>query len=259
MKLKQIITLFILHLIVIWPATTAYALSITNIDRMATPGQDSIAFDIATDEDTTVEIKYGATSSLGTTKEDTSSSKLHTITLNSLSPATRYYYRVVIKDINDKSKTYPTGTTYSITTLDTTPPHKLSGLQETSVSKDTASFSWDASLDADTDHYNIYKDDTKSDESDTTTYTDAGLQGSTTYSFKVSSVDIGDNEGPLSDPLLITTVDSDTTDPVISELKPASVSKTTAVISWKTDEPADTKLNYGTSQSDLSLSKTSSA
>lgn len=260
MNAKQITTLFLLHLILIWPAATAQALSITNSDRMASPGQNSITLDIVTDEDTTAEVKYGtSTSSIDKTEKDDTSSKLHTITLQNLSPATRYYYRVVIKNLQGTSKTYPTGTTYVITTLDSNPPHKLSGLHSTSVSRTSASFAWDASLDADTDHYNIYRNDVKKGESKTTAYTDTGLQPSTAYSYKVSSVDKGSNEGPLSDAVQLTTPESDTVQPVISELKPSTVAKTSAVISWKTDEEANATLLYGTSESSLGLSKKTAA
>ena len=71
----------------------------------------------------------------------------------------------------------------------------------------------------------------------------SGLKPATTYHFRVKSRDAAGNLAVSSNQTFTTL---DTIPPVISALVVSSVSTTTATITWVTDEPADTQLDYGT-------------
>ena len=74
-----------------------------------------------------------------------------------------------------------------------------------------------------------------------------GLNGSTTYYYRVGSTD-GDNNGPTISNEARFTTDSttDITPPVISSILVTSKTDTSAVIEWTTDELSDSVVQYGT-------------
>jgi chitodextrinase len=91
-------------------------------------------------------------------------------------------------------------------TGDTQPPTTPTGLTQTSVFSDTASFSWNASTDnAGVASYTVYRNGSAIGAPLTTSYTDSTVAPSTTYSFTVDAVDIAGNHSPQSLPLSITT------------------------------------------------------
>ncbi|OHA17483.1 MAG: hypothetical protein A3G52_04585 [Candidatus Taylorbacteria bacterium RIFCSPLOWO2_12_FULL_43_20] len=75
-----------------------------------------------------------------------------------------------------------------------------------------------------------------------------GLESDTTYHYRVISRDAAGNPAVSAD-RTFTTVKSlpaeDTVNPVISDVQIGSVTATEAVVSWTTDEPADSKAEYG--------------
>jgi hypothetical protein len=74
-----------------------------------------------------------------------------------------------------------------------------------------------------------------------------GLRSNTDYHFRVESTDQpGVNPTTSMDYTFTTKALADTIPPTITDLKIEGVTATTAVISWKTDEPSDTRLRYGT-------------
>ena len=73
-----------------------------------------------------------------------------------------------------------------------------------------------------------------------------GLSAGTLYHYRVRSTGAGTPEGVSSDYTFTT---PDTTAPVISNIHSASVTGTSATISWDTNENSDAKVDYGTSVS----------
>ena len=74
-----------------------------------------------------------------------------------------------------------------------------------------------------------------------------GLRPTTDYHFRVESTDQpGVNPTTSMDYVFTTKATADTIPPTITGLKIEGVTATTAVVSWKTDEPSDTRLRYGT-------------
>ncbi|MHA1399585.1 MAG: S8 family serine peptidase [Candidatus Heimdallarchaeaceae archaeon] len=90
---------------------------------------------------------------------------------------------------------------------DTEPPSKVTGLIATAVSATQIDLNWNANSEPDLNYYNIYRDGVKIAETTATTYSDTGLQSSTTYTYEVSAVDNSGNEGVKSDPASATTQD----------------------------------------------------
>ena len=72
-----------------------------------------------------------------------------------------------------------------------------------------------------------------------------GLNDNTTYFFRVESTDSSGNGPTISNELNFTTdLTPDTTAPTISNVQVTSITETTAVISWTTNEPSDSEVQY---------------
>jgi hypothetical protein len=71
-----------------------------------------------------------------------------------------------------------------------------------------------------------------------------GLTRGTTYHYRVVSADAAENEGRSGDYTFIT---PDLTPPVISDVTAINITETGATITWTTDEPATSQIEYGTS------------
>ena len=75
----------------------------------------------------------------------------------------------------------------------------------------------------------------------------ADLDPSTTYYFRVASADSSGNGPTTSNEMYFTTdLAPDTNPPILSNVLGESTTETTATITWKTDEPADSEVQYGT-------------
>jgi len=87
-------------------------------------------------------------------------------------------------------------------TVDPTHPAQVTGLTVTTVSSSQLDLAWTANSDA--DHYNVYRSMTSGSSyaliasPTTTSYSDTGLEASTSYYYTVSAVDSSDNEGEAS-------------------------------------------------------------
>ena len=75
----------------------------------------------------------------------------------------------------------------------------------------------------------------------------SGLSPSTTYHFRVLSKDAVGNLAAGSDQTFTTLPGPDLTPPVISDVVESKIHESSATVSWKTDEPSDTQVEYGTS------------
>ncbi|MFX1377183.1 MAG: PKD domain-containing protein [Promethearchaeota archaeon] len=85
------------------------------------------------------------------------------------------------------------------------PPSKVTGLTAVVVSDTEVYLEWDANMESDFDHYNIYRDGIKIAETTSNSYSDTGLISDVTYIYEVSAVDAADQEGLKSDPVSVTT------------------------------------------------------
>ena len=80
-----------------------------------------------------------------------------------------------------------------------------------------------------------------------------GLTRGTTYHYRVVSADASENEGRSGDYTFIT---PDLTPPVISDVTAVDITATGATITWTTDEPATSQVEYGLTAPGYSTSTT---
>ena len=101
----------------------------------------------------------------------------------------------------------PQSTIASDTTLDGTPPAQVTGLNALNISDTQIDLTWNANLEPDLDHYNIYRNGTQIAQvlSGVEYYNDTGRSPDTTYSYQVSAVDNTSNEGQNSSIAIATT------------------------------------------------------
>lgn len=130
--------------------------------------------------------------------------------------------------------------------IDTTPPTTPVNLKLISVSSDQVNFEWDASTDnISVIGYKIFRDGAQIASTEEIYYSGIGIVSNTIYSFTVSAYDAAGNESAKSDPLIVTTLSTDTTAPAISHLTVSDITTSSAVISWETDEPSISRVQYG--------------
>jgi hypothetical protein len=72
-----------------------------------------------------------------------------------------------------------------------------------------------------------------------------GLTPNTTYHFRVKSKDAAQNEAVSGDFNFTTSAVADTAPPVISLVSASGITTFTAIITWTTDEPATSQVEYG--------------
>ncbi|MFX0091700.1 MAG: lamin tail domain-containing protein [Candidatus Hodarchaeota archaeon] len=153
-----------------------------------------------------------------------------------LAESTTYTYEVSAVDIssNEGLKSDPA----SDTTFDATPPAQVTGLTATAISGSQINLSWNANTEGDLDHYVIYRDGVILTTTTVTSYSDTGLDDSTTYTYEVSAVDTSGNEGLKSDPVSETT--PDTTPPAqVTGLTATAVSQSQINLSWNANTEGD--------------------
>lgn len=141
---------------------------------------------------------------------------------------------------------------------DTTDPSVPTGLTATAVSTSQIDLAWSASTDnVAVTGYNIYRDSVFLTTSAGTTYSDTGLSANTTYSYTVSATDAASNESAESSSASATTFEEassstsgggssgDFVAPIAYNIVVVP-SMNSAVVSWKTNQPAVSALSWGT-------------
>jgi type VI protein secretion system component Hcp len=223
------------------------------ISSVASSGitQTTAAISWTTNEAADTQVQYGTTVSYGsTTTLNPTMTTSHSQGLTGLTPGTTYHFRVLSRDA---AGNLATSGDFSFTTTaaaDTTPP-VISNIGSSGITETVATISWTTNEAADTQvQYGTtisYGSTTSLNPTLTTSHSQGltGLTPGTTYHFRVLSRDAAGNLATSSDHTFVTTY-ADATAPVISSPSVSSVTQTTATISWTTDEPADTQLEYGT-------------
>lgn len=195
----------------------------------------------------------------------TSSSQLgtfHDVTLTGLTQGTRYYFYV--QSVNesgitstDKNLVNGSFQYFNLaTTLDSTAP-TISAVA-TTTSDSSASITWTTSENADSQIVygptTDYGTTTTLDSTFTVQHlvTLSGLSSSTLYHFKIYSKDKNNNLASSADYTLGTANAADGTPPVISAVATSSVSLVGATITWTTNEPASSIVEYGLNTSSYS-------
>jgi glucose/arabinose dehydrogenase len=134
---------------------------------------------------------------------------------------------------------------------DTTPP-VLSAVTVNSITATDATIAWTTDEASDTQvEYGLttaYGQSTTLDAALTTTHTQSlsGLTPGTLYNYRVKSKDAAGNLATSANFTFTTLPPPDTTAPVISSVASNSITQTSAVISWATNEAATSQVEYGT-------------
>ncbi len=133
---------------------------------------------------------------------------------------------------------------------DTQPP-AISGLAATGISHDRATVSWTTDEPSDSQvEYGLTAAYGSATELDTALVTEhafqlTGLSPATVYHYRALSGDAAGNRAASGDNFFQTESVADQTAPVLSGVTVSGISDTSAVLSWSTDEPADSRVEYG--------------
>lgn len=174
----------------------------------------------------------------------------HAVPLSGLTAATTYYYIVESKDIYGNKAVSGVNSFITTATADTTAPQITS--QTVTPATSTAVIAWTTNEVADSQiFYGTTTGYGASTTLNTTLVTShsqtlSGLTPNTTYFYQIRSKDAAGNLGTLAGQFMTNALPVDATAPTISNVTSTSVSSTIASISWTTNEPATSKVYYGT-------------
>ncbi len=226
---------------------------ITDGPTVTAVDQTSAIIQWTTDEPATTSLNYGLGQSLGTVVNGSANrfTLAHSVRLTDLTAQTTYFVQV---SSSDPDANTATSSLFSLTTLsvpDTSAPAILDGPTITSITDTKMTVSWTTDEPAnsgvsynDGTHFDLASDSTLTR---THQLTLSGLTPSTTYYIRVASTDANGNGPTLSGTISATTAATpDTTAPVISGVSVTGVTPSSAVISWTTDEPSNSRARYGT-------------
>jgi phosphodiesterase/alkaline phosphatase D-like protein len=206
----------------------------------------SVTFTWTTDEPATSEVEYGTSPSYGLiTSHDMTLVTEHRVSLTGLSPQTTYHYMVKSRNA---SHLWGVSLGHTFATPDVTPP-AISGVYSTDITANSATIAW-ATSEAATSLVvygtsTSYGSTTSQDMTLLSSHSVGltGLSPQTTYHFKVKSIDAAGLSAQSGDFTFTTT---DVGAPVISGVTVINVTMTGATITWSTDDPADSQVEYGT-------------
>jgi len=217
----------------------------------------SINISWTTDEPATTQVLYSIDNSLSNLQGVTGYATSHQVTLVGLSANTTYKFKVKSCDASNNCSLSATST-FTTSPQDTTPP-TISNVTSTNITYNSATISW--TTNEPSDSFVEYGTSTpltggsmfgQKDSTTTHIVVLTNLQSSTTYYFKVHSEDNSGNEGVSSEfsfKTLPSPPQGDTTPPNISNVTTTNIQYNTATISWQTDEPSSSYVEFGLSTS----------
>jgi YD repeat-containing protein len=147
-------------------------------------------------------------------------SNVLSVSLTGLTSATSYTLQVRARDA---ASNFGPASSNSFATLDVSAPSVPTGLSGSAPSSGTINLSWNAATDnIAVTGYRIYRGGSHIGNSATTSYSDTGRTGSTTYSYQVAAHDAANNLSGLSSSINVTTPDT------IAPTTPASLTAAAA-------------------------------
>ncbi|MBM4249663.1 MAG: hypothetical protein FJ149_09590 [Euryarchaeota archaeon] len=200
-------------------------------------------------------VEYGTTTAYGLSSSASEYSLSHSLPLNGLSPDTLYHLRVRSADPSGNLGIGPDVTFRTLKTpagQDLVPP-VISALQVTGVTNRLAIVIWttDEPANAEVEYGTTTAFGLRASDPAYTYYhsiTIDNLQPSTDYVLRVRSFDIPGNGPTVSAEVRFTTkATPDTTAPRITAVTFSNLTNTSVLVTWTTDEPSDSLVEYGTS------------
>jgi chitodextrinase len=118
------------------------------------------------------------------------------------------------------------------------------------VNSNQVSLGWTASTDnVGVTGYNVLRNGRWAGQATGTSYVDTTVSPSTPYSYTVEAYDDAGNISSASNIASVTTPAASTNPPVISSVASSNVTQTSATITWNTDIPSSSQVEYGTTSS----------
>ena len=255
-KIRDLITIFLIQLVLTLPFYTAgaYGLTISNV-KVTRVTSNSAAIEWLTDDFSNGKVRYGKTASLGLSQKHDNFIDNHSLNLvNGIDSDTTYFFSVESSDLaGNTTLDNNSNNFYTFKTLDITPPSQVTGLQALSKTSNSIFLAWDALNATDLSHYVIYRNRIAIGNSTTNSFNDTGV-GSGSLNYKVSAVDTSGNEGLSSDTIIVSALPLDASAPTLSNVDALSITDTTARITWLTDENSTTIVFYGINKTDKTKS-----
>ncbi len=173
---------------------------------------------------------------LDSTLFSTTSGNTNQFLLSGLGSGTTYQVAVAAFDQAGNISAYSIPLLVTTQAPDTTPPSAPEGLQAESITQTSFVLSWNASFDnSGINSYEVFIDSVSYSLTDgnNTQLLITGLTPGSTYQARVSATDLSGNVSLLSNPLAVTTMESDNIPPsAVTGLKTLEILKTSAQISW---------------------------
>lgn len=198
----------------------------------------SVTVTWTTNEAATSQVEYGETTGYGSsTPLDSNNTTSHTVDLTTLSGSTLYHFRV--KSTNAGGQTMSTDYTFTTKALPV-----ISNVSASDLTNTTAKITWStdkaSSTQVEYGKTTNYGSSTTLNTAAVTSHTASlsQLTANTLYHYRVKSGDA--NGTSVSPDYTFTTLGP----PIISAVQSATTS-TTATITWTTNNPSDSKVNYG--------------
>lgn len=211
---------------------------ITVAPQIVYKNDESATIRWTTDEESTAEVEFGTSTSLGTVRTLSTTDETHEVTLTNLSAATTYYYSVASTDLSSNGPTQ--SDTLSFTT-DTNPDLSspvISSIQSV-VSDSVAIIGWttdevaDSFVEFGTSQTSLEFNIGDTDDVTSHTITLTNLTPGTTYYYIVGSTDRAGNSPTESDTLSFVTLSTaDTTAPSIPTSVKATEGARQVLLSW---------------------------
>jgi hypothetical protein len=195
-------------------------------------------------------VYYGTASRSYGTPLLTGNQTTYTVNSSYLSSGHTYYFAVTAYDTSGNESGYSNEVSKAILAAPDTTPPSISGVASSGVTSTGATITWTTNEASDSQvEYGAtasYGSSTAPDASLRMSHSQAlaGLSAGTLYHYRVKSKDADGNLATSGD-YTVTTKSADTAPPVISSVLAGHLTSTSVVISWTTDKPTDTKVEYG--------------
>jgi len=229
------------------PDTTPPVLSGISATGIA---ESSATISWLTDEASLSIVEFGTTTGYGRTAFSGTMDTSHSLQLNNLSAGILYHYRVKSQDAAGNMATSGDYTFTTVAAPDTTPP-VLSEIITSGITQAGATISWntDEAADGQVDYgtsaaYGNTKAVVTMGTSHVLQLTN--LAADTLYHFRVKSRDAAGNLAVSGDYTFTTSATADDSPPVLSEIAASGITHSAATVTWSTNEPANSVVEYGT-------------
>ena len=202
-----------------------------------------------TNEPSTAQVAFGLTGNYSAYSPVNSAlATSASVSLLNLNPLTSYHFQAIAKDAAGNTATSSDLTFTTTAAADVQAPTVPTGLTATSTFATQVALAWVPSNDnVGVSGYHIFRNGSVVATTTLATYTDSGLAASTAYSYAVSAFDAAGNESAQSISASAQTLAAvDIIPPNILSVA-SSTSAATAAITWTTDKPASSQVNYGLS------------